>query len=114
MVGFVSSARRRLPYIIALVIVPGVLGILGNKVIFCAFGNCHHLPIGSTGDHVLHWWDNGSRGALAGVVSLLVMIAAHRRLQLSLATALASAVLVYVYLAVFALVYLLLNPGALA
>jgi hypothetical protein len=43
--------------LVVFVVVPGA-AVSGDWAIVHPFGNGRYLPINSTGDHVLRWWDD--------------------------------------------------------
>lgn len=106
--------RARLPDVVALLAVPAICGVLGDWLIFHLFGNGRFLPTGSTGDHVIRWWDRSfGREIVPALLSLMVMLLTRRRLSVALSTAAASALLSLLFWVAATLVSVALNPGAL-
>ena len=107
--------RDRVAFWFALLVVPAVCAVSGNWLIFNLFGDGRFLPEGSTGSAVLGWWDDvGGRQITAGCLSLLIMLAARRRLLVSLAVGAASAALAFAFWVLVVLIWVVLDPEALS
>ena len=108
-----SWRRARWPLLLVVfVVLPGA-AVFGNWAIFHLFGNGSYLPIDSTGDHVLRWWDGWGRPVMVGTVAWLLLTIRRISPLKSALLALGSAAASFLWLYAALIVFLMLNPGAL-
>jgi hypothetical protein len=92
--------------LLAVLVVLPLAAAWGDPAIFHLFGNGHYLPQGSTGQHVLEWWDGWGRPLCVAGAAWLLLTACRVRLTWSVPLAFASGVASFVWLFVVIIVAL--------
>ena len=80
--------------------------MFGDSAIFDYFGNGRYLAEGSTGQHVLVWWDGWGRPACVGGAAWLLLMVCRVRPVWSVVLAGGAAAASYVWLIVVIRVFL--------
>jgi hypothetical protein len=115
-VGAVGASWRKPSSVLlltVLVVVP-LAAVFGDWAIFHLFGNGSFLPQGSTGQHVLQWWDGWGRPLCVGGAAWVLLIAWRVRPIWSVMLAASAAAASFLWLVLALLVFLLhAGPGAL-
>lgn len=112
-----AGARSRKPGVLLLLTVLVVFplaAVFGDWAIFHLFGNGSYLPQGSTGQHVLRWWDGWGRPFCVGGVAWLLLTSCRVRPIWSVLLAASAAAASFFWLVLAVLVFLWhAGPGAL-
>jgi hypothetical protein len=109
-----SWPRLRWPLLLFAFIALPLAAAFGDPAIFQLFGNGSYLPSGSTGEHVLRWWDSWGRPASVAVAAWLVLSICRVSLVKSTVIAAGSAAATYFWWFAVVLVALALHPDALS